>query len=392
MMLEPFRCRLDSIPALVCFAAWSSSVQMAPASVPSQELRVQDKALEEAGPLAYALSVSVALGLSNESLVVACEHGDVVEDPGARGIARVGDRIDVEWASIHLDRAVAERGDGIDRFARRWRKLEVVLNRHGAQVLEPEAVHLVSPLVEQEVLFEWDEARSAFVAAAAQGNTEAEVLSTSHGGLPIVDALDGLSFTGNEVTSIDPGAFWCSLWPGGFGRLGYGERGSEMVRWPSAHIAILPELPPRPEVWMEGVEGEIRGRLAERDAAALWDAVEIELDLDLRGSAPVDRWLLELLAEQGITDDYVDMLGHFGRGLRWRYVAKGCMDGSTAQRRITRASIEGKLAVSYELEYCYSWDSPSIEEFHGKLAEAWDGDLRIDLTCGVPAVQDSGGK
>jgi hypothetical protein len=143
---------------------------------------------------------------------------------------------------------------------------------------------------------------------------------------------------------------------------------------------------------MESLQCEVRGRLAGPDAGAPSDIFRIAVDLDLRGSAPVDAWLRELLEEQGIPAEYIDMLEYRGRGIQWRYVATGHLDWSQSLGRMTKASIDGKLTVSYQLEWSYSWDAPSIEEFHGELAEWWEGDLRVELTCGIPVVQGSDAK
>ncbi len=321
------------------------------------------------------LRVAIDLVLETTKLAGRCEHGDDFE-PEPRGLSEVGDRIHVDWLASFVDTASEVHSGTSLVFQRHWEELSLVLERKGVMV-GPPRVCLESPLKGSEVRYRWNPELGDYDKSVEEGaDVPAGVTGTVGTLLPWMPVVDGRI---GEVPKwkVEPQDFVRSLWPGGFQRLGYGERGSGMENWPGVHIAIVPELPPAPEVWMEGVAGKIAASLADGGLTRDPDHASVRLAVDIGGELAPEKWLRESLESAGITGEYAGLLGHSGKGLRWEWKAEGELIWSRQTGSWQDVHLDGELRVDYGLEWSYAWETPKAEQLFFEFLQVWRGAMSV---------------
>jgi hypothetical protein len=137
------------------------------------------------------------------------------------------------------------------------------------------------------------------------------------------------------------------------------------------HAAWVPELPPDPAFWMQGIEGSVR---TTRMDGGRRHRVEFEVG----GRGDLRPWIARLAGEP--LAPYVEMMEYEGE-VSWTLAGSGTLAATGPGGEVRWLQVEGHLAVDYRLAWSYGWDTPRIEQLHGKRHEAWSGTLVLEGTC-----------
>ncbi len=323
---------------------------------------------------------SVELSLDQSDLSVRCEHGEAVENPSGDGLAQVGDTIRFDWSSAFRDTYRSLSDDRPSSFERTWSELGLALVRRGDDLKEPREVNLESPLVGETIGFTWEPANASYRTKrmGGEGKLAVEAIDSAAPWLPFSAILADRASPQTERWSVDPAGWIRSLWPGGFGDLGYG-RTDVSAEWPTVHVAIVPELAPDPEVWLHAVEGELRATLEGSRTIDGRASRVMRLELDLTSAAPIEAWLPAFLEEEGLSRESLEMLGYHGDGIEWRWLGTGELLWSEQRGLMRSLAVDGDLSVRSHLAWSYLWDAPQVEEFFGELTETWVGRMSFRM-------------
>lgn len=333
--------------------------------------------------IVYSLKASIWLELVDAEVTLRCEHGEANQKPSVHSLASIGDRLQLSWSSSFLEQYHEPRGDPVHRFDRHWNTLELAFARYSEAVIGPKDFLSRSPIEGHTVqFFPGDEIGQYDARWKGDGTSPPrELLADLQPELPSIVILSERPSSDERTWTVDPSRLIRSLWTGGFVDLGYGERGASTGDWPSVHIAIVPELPPRPEVWMNNITGTVQAASTDRQVNGIDNHAAIDLEFDVKSSNRAEKWVPDLLRKAGVDGDYVDMLGYRGHGVSWHLKGNGEVlwmqpDGSLRSMRIA-----GELSVRYDLSWSYKWDSPAIEEFVGDFFQEWRGQVLMTLTA-----------
>jgi hypothetical protein len=334
---------------------------------------VPRQSTEQAGAESVLIEGAIDLTLTDTHAVVRCEHGDA--SPESRGMPATGDVVQIQWTSAFRDTPVEVAAHRPIRFDRNWTRSDLRYEQRGAAWVAPSSMEWSSPLLGHIVRFVLSKSGTYYDAeGVGEPNDLPAGTPGSLSGLRLpVDALPhALNSTGAASECAD---LLRALWPVEFYGIGYGKRGSSNEDWPSVHIALIPELPPLPSLWLSDNRAALRlssDKEPQEDGLA---SLEVEFAM---GSTIDPKTIVEAAftnLEGG--SDYAEMMGFSGDGISWSWKGRGKLIRLGSNHTVRLLDLQGQLTVRYKLKWSYDWDAPAIERFNGEMLQEWTGNMAI---------------
>jgi hypothetical protein len=321
------------------------------------------------------LDGSITLELQSATTQLACEHDDPSRTD--ENLPENGDSIRIQWSARWVDRGMALDEDPPTRFEREIERHELELSRTGRNLTGAATVPVESVLERALLAYTWNESSNEFecrprVPDSSALRDAAETLESACVWSPF---LDGRTPTDSNW-GIDVESLRRSIWPGGFGELGYGARGTTTADWQHVHIAVIPELPSYVDLWMNDVTGRARAELVATSDAT---AQAAEITVDIGGRIPLDVLLRRISESHSFSSAYWEMLNVAGDGIRWTLKGTSKLSWSDGERSTRLLRFHGEVDIRYDLEWSYLWDAPQVETFRGARSETWRGSVDVEL-------------
>jgi hypothetical protein len=328
---------------------------------------------EQAGAESILIEGTIDLTLTDTHAVVRCQHGDA--SPESRGMPATGDVVQIRWDSAFRDTPVEGSIGRPIRFDRNWTRSELKYEQRGATWVAPGSMKWSSPLLGHTLRFGLSKSGADYNAESVDEPNDVpdDTLGSLSGLRLLVNALPhALDSTGSSTECDDlPRA----LWPVELYGMSYGKRGYSNEDWPSVHIALIPELPPTPSLWLSGNRAVLR---LSSDKEPQEDGLE-SFQIEFAMGSTIDP---KAIVEAAFTkleggSDYAEMMGFSGDGISWSWKGRGKLIRLGSNHTVRLLDLQGELTVRYKLEWSYDWDAPAIERFNGEMLQEWTGNMAI---------------